>query len=178
MFSFLNDKSIIDNMATLGVPNYFSNFKLSDGSITNVQILDTAGSEKYRSLASSYYRKADCCLLVYDITERNSFDEIKDYFNEQVQEQCKKKIPVILLGNKTDLEENRAIPSEEAAKFCLENDYIFMETTCLKNTNVSDAFETLIELTNIEAKKNKDKDKEKGVKIKKDINIEKKKCHC
>ena len=63
MFSFLNGKSIIDNTATLGVPNYFSNFKLSDGSITNVQILDTAGSEKYRSLASSYYRKADCCLL-------------------------------------------------------------------------------------------------------------------
>ena len=53
-----------------------------------------------------------------------------------------------------------------------------METSCLKNTNVADAFETLIELTNIEAKKNKDKDKEKGVKIKKDINIEKKKCHC
>ena len=141
-----------------------------------MQILDTAGSERYRSLASSYFRKADCCLLVYDISERNSFDEIKDYFNEKIKEQCKKNIPVILLGNKTDLEENREIPSDEAAKFCEENEYIFMETSCLKNTNVADAFETLIELTNIEV--NKIKDMNNGVKIKMNMNKEKKKCHC
>ena len=66
----------------------------------------------------------------------------------------KKNIKVILLGNKTDLEEQREVSSDEGAGLALENDYIFMETSCMKNTNVSNAFETLIELTNIEEKKN------------------------
>ena len=100
-----------------------------------------------------YYKKANCCLLVYDITDKNSFEECKNYYNEGIKEKCKKGIKVIVLGNKTDLEENREVFPEEGAGFALENDYIFMETSCLKNDNVADAFETLIEMTNIESKK-------------------------
>ena len=117
--------------------------------------MDTAGQERFKSINTSYYRKADCCLLVYDITNRHSFEEIENYFNEKIKEKCKENIQVILLGNKTDLEEKRVIPSEEGANFSLKNSYIFMETSCFKNTNVSDAFETLIEITNREAMKNK-----------------------
>ena len=166
-------------MTTLGVPNYASNYKLSDGTFANVQILDTAGSERFRALASSYYRKANCCLLVYDITDKKSFEEIKDYYNEKIKELCKKDIQVILLGNKTDLEDQRKIPSEVAAEFCLKNGYIFMETSCLKNKNVSDAFETLIEMTNRELKKEKHKGGTKNLEIKiQPINKKKKACHC
>ena len=149
----------------MGYPNYFSTYKLSDGSLVNVNIQDTAGQEKFKAVSESYYRKADCCLLVYDITNRKSFDEVKDYYNENIKEKCKKKIKVILLGNKTDLEDQRKVQPEEGAGLALENDYIFMETSCLKNANVSDAFETLIEITNIESKKNKDN--RKGVQLKK-----------
>ena len=117
--------------------------------------MDTAGQERFKSINTSYYRKADCCLLVYDITERASFEEIKNYFIEKIKEKCKKDIQVILLGNKTDLEHKRKIPSEEGANLGLVNNYIFLETSCLKNTNVSDAFETLIEITNREMIKNK-----------------------
>ena len=116
--------------------------------------MDIVGQEKFQSLNELYNRKADCCLLVYSIDERKSFEECRNYFNEKIIEKCKKNIKIILLGNKSDLEDRREIPSEEAAAFALKNDYIFMETSCLKNTNVSDAFETLIELTNIELKKN------------------------
>ena len=72
-----------------------------------------------------------------------------------MKEKCKKNIKVILLGNKTDLEGEgkREVKSKEGADLAEKNDYIFMETSCLKNTNVADAFETLIEDTNIEAKK-------------------------
>ena len=159
----------------MGYPNYFSTYKLSDGSLVNVNIQDTAGQEKFKAVSESYYRKADCCLLVYDITNRKSFDEVKDYYNENIKEKCKKKIKVILLGNKTDLEDKRKVQPEEGAGLALENDYIFMETSCLKNTNVSDAFETLIEITNIESKKNKDS--RKGLQLKKE-NIKRKKCFC
>ena len=137
--------------------------------------MDTAGQERFRSINTSYYRKADCCLLVYDITNRKSFEEIENYFNEKIKEKCKKNIQVILLGNKTDLEDKREIKAEEGANFSLINNYIFMETSCIKNTNVSDAFETLIEITNREAIKNKNKSE--NFKITKSKN-KKKPCSC
>ena len=123
----------------------------------NVLIRDTAGQEKYRALNESYYKEADCILLIYDISERHSFEECNNYFKYNIKEKCKENIIVILLGNKTDLEYQRQISSEEAANFALENNYIYMETSCARNQNVTDAFETLIEITNIELKKNNNK---------------------
>ena len=162
----------------MGVPHYFSNYKLSDGSLVNAQILDTAGSERFRSLTTSYYRKADCCLLVYDITDEKSFEEIKDYYNAKIKELCRKDIQVILLGNKTDLEDKRKVPSEIGADFCLKNGYIFMETSCLKNTKVADAFETLIEITNIELKKKKYNRNSNNLHLQLDSNINRRRCIC
>ena len=131
--------------------------------------MDTAGEEAFRSITTGYYRRADCCLLVYDITKNSSFEEIKNYYNEQLKEKCKKDASVVLLGNKTDLEDQRQVPSEEGAALALENEYIFMEASCLKNTNVANAFETLIEITNINVKKNQKNE----VKLEKNITIKK-----
>ena len=139
---------------TIGIPNYFTSFQLSDGSLVSVQITDTSGQERYRSLSQEYYRKADCCLLVYDVSNRKTFEECTDYYAKEIKERCKKNVKVILLGNKTDLKRN--VSSEEGAKCALKNKYMFMETSCIKNKNVADAFQTLIETTNMEAKKNKE----------------------
>ena len=113
----------------------------------------------------SYYRKADCCVLVYDITNRKSFIECKDYYNQKLMEKCKKNIQVILLGNKSDREKDRKVLPEEGAGFALENNYIFMETSCVRNDNVANAFEALIELTNIEAKKHKKDDNNDSINL-------------
>ena len=91
-------------------------------------------------------------------------------------EKCKPNTKVILLGNKTDLEEKRVVLPEEGAGFALENDYIFMETSCLKNSNVANAFEALIELTNIESKKNMNEND--NLKLRKTIYRKKNKNHC
>ena len=112
--------------------------------------MDTAGQERYRAINKIYCKSANCCLLVYDISDRKSFEDCKTYFNDVIKDKCQKNIQVIVLGNKTDLEEQRQVPSEEGANFSAENNYIFMETSCLKNKNVSDAFETLIEITDRE----------------------------
>ena len=141
-------------LRTQGLPNYFCAYQLTDGSLVHVKLLDTGGQEHFKSLNEQYYKNADCCLLVYDITNRESFEECRDYYNKNLIEKCKKNVKVILLGNKTDLEDKREVKPEEGAGLALQNDYIFIETSCLKNTNVANAFETLIELTNIEAKKN------------------------
>lgn len=126
--------------------------------MVNVNLWDTSGQERYRALNLRYYKNADCCLLVYDITDKNSFNECKNYYNPKLIEECKNNIQVILLGNKSDCEQNRKVLPEEGAGFALENNYIFMETSCVRNDNVANAFEALIELTNIEQKKRK-KDK-------------------
>ena len=138
-------------MPTIGIVNFINDYKLTDGSIVHVDIFDTAGQEKYKSLSDNYYKKANCCLLVYDISNRKTFEEIKNYYNPKIKENCQKYLKVILLGNKADLEKEREIPSEEASEFAMKNNYIFMESSCMTNTNVSNAFETLIEITNRES---------------------------
>ena len=146
-YSFLNNKATLVETATIGNPHFFATYRLSDGTITNVKMVDTAGQEKYKALTSNYYKDADCCLLVYDIANKKSFLEIKNYYCSKIEENCKKNIKVVLLGNKNDLDQNREVTSQEGADLSAEKGYTFMETSCLNNENVADAFETLIEDT-------------------------------
>ena len=112
----------------------------------NVLIADTAGQEKLKALSNQYYQKADGVLLVYDITNQASFDEIKNYYSKQIKDRCKFGVKVLLLGNKTDLEDERKISLEMGVNYAVDNNFLFMETSSLKNENVAGGFETLIEL--------------------------------
>ena len=120
--------------------------------------MDTAGQEKFNAISESYYRKADCCLLVYDITSRSSFDKVKDYYIPKLKKDCKNILKVVLLGNKADLKDERKVSEKEGGDLAFENEFIFMESSCVDNYNVLDAFTALIEMTNNEEdKKKKDK---------------------
>ena len=112
--------------------------------------MDTCGQERYESLISIYYKEADCCLLIYDISSEKSFEKIKNHYIKKIKDNCNNIKKVVLLGNKTDLENERKISKEEGVKLALKHGYIFMETSCKDNYNVSDAFTTLIEMTNRE----------------------------
>ena len=118
-----------------------------------MRVLDTAGQERYNAIFENYYKLADCCLLVYDITSKNSFEKVKSYYIEKIKEKCRKDTKVILLGNKTDLEEEREVTQDEGKDLANENGFIFMESSCKDNYNVSDAFTTLVEMTNNEYNK-------------------------
>ena len=113
----------------------------------NVLIADTAGQEKLKALSNQYYQKADGVLLVYDITNQASFDEIKNYYSKQIKDRCKFGVKVLLLGNKTDLEDERKISPEMGVNYAVDNNFLFMEKKKIKNKNVAGCFETLIELT-------------------------------
>ena len=132
-------------LATIRVDNFFRTFQLSDNSIVNCMIIDTPGAEHYFSLLSSYYKKADAILLVYDISEKKSFNKIKEFYVKEINDKCHKDIPILLLGNKTDKEGEREISYEEANSLALKENYLFKESSCLKYENVVEAFETLIE---------------------------------
>ena len=142
-----------DALATIGLRTEFQGFRLSDGSVVNVQILDTAGQERFNAITESYYRDADCCLLVYDITSEESFEKIENYYIDELKKNNDQIKKVILLGNKTDLKDKRQIDHEKGSGLATKHGYIFMETSCKDNYNVSDAFTALIEMTNTELKK-------------------------
>ena len=95
-------------------------------------------------------------MLVYDITNEESFEQVKNYYSKEIKQNCKENVIVVLLGNKSDLENYRKIKPEIAANFAVKQGYIFMETSCEKNKNVADAFTTLIENANIRMKKNEE----------------------
>ena len=122
--------------------------QLSEGSLINCQIYDTAGQEKYKALNTTYYKRADAVLLVYDITKKKSFENVRDFYIPTIKEKCKKEVIVILLGNKLDLEKNREITTEEGIELAKKENYEFKESSCVHNQNVSGAFESLAERWN------------------------------
>ena len=135
-------------MGTETIFDYYSQtFQLTDGPYVNCEIIDTGGQEKYNALNKIDYQKADSCLLVYDITNSKSFEECKNYYKDKIINNCKNKVKVILVGNKTDLEKQRQVTREEGIEFAQQNKYYFKETSCEVNFNVEDAFETIIIMT-------------------------------
>ena len=77
---------MINNLGTHGVDHFYRIFQLSDGSIINCQIYDTAGQEQYFSITKSYFKKADAALLVYDISNKDSFEKIKNDYVKAIKE--------------------------------------------------------------------------------------------
>ena len=151
---------------------YTVTYKLADGGVINVHIWDTCGQERYNSISEKYYKKADGVLLVFDISNKKSFNKINNYYVQKIKDNCKLGIPVILLGNKTDLNEKREVSQEEAINLSVNEEYIYKESSCLLNENVADTFETIIEMWNIQNKKMNQKTPIKRSKSKKSLKID------
>eukprot|EP01121_Diplochlamys_sp_Union-15-3_P012539 TRINITY_DN3769_c0_g2_i1.p1 TRINITY_DN3769_c0_g2~~TRINITY_DN3769_c0_g2_i1.p1 ORF type:complete len:216 (-),score=33.64 TRINITY_DN3769_c0_g2_i1:47-649(-) len=104
-----------------------------------LQIWDTAGQEKFRSITRSYYRGAYGALLVYDITRRETFDHVASWLDD-----CRKcstpNIVIILIGNKCDLETGRQVSHEEGQEFARRHGLFFLETSAKTAQNVDEAF--------------------------------------
>ena len=128
--------------------------------------MDTSGQDRFRPLIEIHYREADSIILVYDITNKHSFDECRNYYTQKIKELCEKDINVILIGNKSDKEDERVISFEEGQNLANNNNYFFMETSCLKNENVYEAFEKIIVFTTKKVKENKKNNKVKKNEIK------------
>ena len=121
-----------------------------------VRIWDTDGREKYRKMNEGFYKSADSIILVYDITRKETFEECKNYYKNNIKDLCKNNAQIILIGNKNDLEEKREVTKEEGFKFSSKNKYMFKETSCLKNENVYEAFEKIISETYLLKIRNKE----------------------
>ncbi|XP_057970588.1 ras-related protein Rab11D [Malania oleifera] len=150
---FARNEFSLDSKATIGVEFQTRTLIIHHKSV-KAQIWDTAGQERYRAVTSAYYRGAVGAMLVYDITKRQSFDHIPRWL-EELRSHADKNIVIMLIGNKTDLENQRAVPTEDAKEFAQKEGLFFLETSALEATNVETAFSTVLtEIFNIVNKKN------------------------
>ena len=105
-----------------------------------LDIWDTAGQEKYKSLTKFFYKDAAVAILVYDITLKESFDNLKDYWYKQIQENGDKNMVLGVAGNKSDLYEEEAVKENEAREFANSIGAIYGLTSAQNNTGISELF--------------------------------------
>lgn len=106
----------------------------------SLDIWDTAGQEKYKALTKFFYKDAAVAILVYDITRKETFDNIKDYWYTQLQQNGEKNIVLGVVGNKCDLYEQEAVPENEAREFADKIGAIFELTSAQNNTGINELF--------------------------------------
>lgn len=131
-----------NSKATVGVEFCFKKLTLDDKKV-NVQIWDTAGQEKFRSITASFYKGAKGAFIVFDITNKDTFENI-DKWVSNVTSQADKGAAIVLIGNKTDLEDEREVTVEEAQEKAKAFNMAYMETSAKSGHNLNEAFELLI----------------------------------
>ncbi|XP_069655235.1 ras-related protein Rab-37 isoform X3 [Haliaeetus albicilla] len=125
-------------IATVGI-DFRNKVVAVDGVKVKLQIWDTAGQERFRSVTHAYYRDAQALLLLYDITSKMSFDNIRAWLTE-IHEYAQKDVVIMLLGNKADVSSERAVRMEDGASLAREYGVPFMETSAKTGMNVELAF--------------------------------------
>ena len=126
-----------------------------NGKKVKLQIWDTAGQERFKNITASYYRGGNGVLVVYDITDRDSFNNLNSWLIE-IEKNANKNVFKLLIGNKNDLESERKVTYNEGKEFADSNGMKFIETSAKTSDKVNEAFKLL---TNEIIKNNLNKDK-------------------
>ena len=131
----------IDTLSTVGYNREEKMFKLNNGNEIKVVIWDTAGQERFHSMAVQSLRGCQGLILVYDVSNRQSFNDLKNWLEDVSN--ATNKVSIILFGNKCELEE-RAVTKEEAEKFAKENNIPYIETSAKSGINIDEGFSMII----------------------------------
>ena len=130
------------HISTVGIDLETKNIKIGK-QIINLQLWDTAGQERYRVLSKNYYNNSDAFIIVYDITNSKSFENVTNWIM-QIKENASENVKIVLFGNKSDLEDQRLISEEEGKKFAKDNSINFYETSAENGANVEKAIIDLV----------------------------------
>ena len=139
---YISNKFIQDSQPTIGVEMFSKEFKINEDTVI-AQIWDTAGQEKYYTLTSSYYKGAKGALIVYDVSQRNTFLKVEKFVND-LKENCDKRVYTILVGNKIDLEENRTVSTEEGKNLANKLKMGFYEVSAKDGTGINNLFQKIV----------------------------------
>ena len=113
------------------------------GKVLKFEIWDTAGQEKYRSLTTLFYKDANAAVMVYDVTRKESFEELKNYWSGQIRDSSPENIILAIAGNKSDLIEHEVVDEGEARDFAKELGAIFVSTSAKNSEGINNLFEEI-----------------------------------
>ena len=177
---FADDIFNSNYISTIGVDFKIRTMEFKN-KIVKFQIWDTAGQERFRTLTASYYRGSNAILLCYDISDKNTFNNINIWL-EEIKRYSTGKPLLILCGNKPDLEDKREVYKKDAEEYAKINNMYFFESSSKNNSNITEIFEliaenkiitTLGEINNIVDKSNIGK---RNINLKQTINSKEKTC--
>ena len=133
-------------MSTIGLDYKLKNVQLDDGKMVKIQIWDTAGQDRFRSITRNYYKGAHGIIVMYDVTNKKSFDNVKNWV-EQIREEVSDKVSIILVGNKIDDVDGRKVTTEEGQKMAQECELEFFECSAKSGENIDRTFSELVKKT-------------------------------
>ena len=142
MSKFLKDQFMEESKATIGV-EFGSKLFNHEGHKIKAQIWDTAGQEKYKAITGAYYKGSKGALVVYDITQKKTFENIEKWVND-LKAAGDPKITIILIGNKNDLDDKRQVSKDQGEEKARSFGCAFLETSAYSGDNIDKAFNLMV----------------------------------
>ena len=130
-------------LSTIGVDYKLKNVQLDDGRTVKLQIWDTAGQDRFRSIAKNYYKGANGIVVVFSVIDKESFKNVRTWIS-QIKEEVDEKVTIILVGNKIDREEVRVVTKEKGEELAKEFGLPFFECSAKTGVNITTAFNELV----------------------------------
>ena len=139
----LTSQEFNDNfISTIGVHFYTKKLFIDDKKIEFL-IFDTAGIEKFKSVTKNYYKNCNVCIIVFDVTDKQSFEDVFEWFKFYKENCSKENNKIFLFGNKIDKKFERSVNAEEIDDFCKRNNLIYYETSAKDGKNINDVFKNV-----------------------------------
>ena len=133
------------HLSTIGLDYRLKSMALKNGKNIKLQIWDTAGQDRFRAITKNYYKGANGIILIYDVTNLQSYENVKNWIS-QIKEEANPNVLIYLAGNKIDVgEEERVVKTEEGQKIADELNLPFYETSAKNGVNVNEIFEDILE---------------------------------
>ena len=167
-------------ISTIGVHFYTKKLFINDKKIEFL-IWDTAGLEKFKSVTKNYYKTSNVCIIVFDVTDKQSFEDVFEWLNFYKENCNENNNKIFLFGNKIDKNLERSVNAEDIDDFCKRNNLIYYETSAKDGKNINDVFRNvgkkLIEEIN-DDRKNIEKENNNNINLNNEKNEENEKFFC
>ena len=131
-------------MSTIGLDYRLKTLTLKDGKKVKLQIWDTAGQDRFRTITKNYYKGAHGIILIYDVTNTDTYDNVENWIS-QIKEEASPNVVIYLVGNKVDMEDKRKVSTEDGQKIADANNLPFIETSAKSDININETFDNLVE---------------------------------
>ena len=131
------------HMSTIGLDYRFKKMPVDNGKEATVQIWDTAGQDRFRAITKNYYKGAHGIILIYDVTNQKTFENVRNWVT-QIRENASEKAIIYIVGNKIDDKQNKVVTKEDGEKMAKEFDLKFFEASAKEDINIAPTFEALV----------------------------------